>query len=572
MEARLQHAARALCSKPIGLTPWPAGRQLLYVIDIEDTLRGQGLTVELMSQDHKKDGTWSRPKHEALGSEDSSRLPDHADAEIISILGGAQRDSYGYYYASNNRVSRYRVSSVQFGTLIKQICDTGRCRLRLKARDEDLIPLAWDEGIWEFWITARRDESAEKFILTGELRSGERKMNLLSPKALLSGGLLFTDTHAALLDHNNAFEWIILLRKQGEISVPLNEGEELLGQILTMPELPRLELPPELQVERVTVAAKPRLRVKKPPARASYYGKPKLVGELSFDYDRHIVSYNEPGTGIYQPQTRRLIARDRAAERMAVDKLHELGFRDSRPSYNSDDDESLFELSPSHLPAVIRTLLNENWYVEADGQLYRQAGEFKMEVSSGIDWFELHGNVDFDGQSVALPELLKALRRGEKTVRLDDGTFGVLPEQWLQKFGLLTSMGEEQEDHVRFGKTQVGLLDALLMSQPEVSCDAVFEQARQRLRQFGGVRAVEAPATFVGTLRPYQREGLGWLEFLREFGFGGCLADDMGLGKTVQVLALLEERRLLRCARLASTAAAERPRAGADDGGCARGR
>ena len=65
-------------------------------------------------------------------------------------------------------------------------------------------------------------------------------------------------------------------------------------------------------------------------------------------------------------------------------------------------------------------------------------------------------------------------------------------------------------------------------------------------RNSAASRPPKLPATFVGTLRPYQREGLGWLEFLRQFGFGGCLADDMGLGKTVQVLALLEERRLMR--------------------------
>ena len=51
------------------------------------------------------------------------------------------------------------------------------------------------------------------------------------------------------------------------------------------------------------------------------------------------------------------------------------------------------------------------------------------------------------------------------------------------------------------------------------------------------------PAGFAGTLRPYQRQGLGWLAFLAELGLGGCLADDMGLGKTVQVLALLLHRR-----------------------------
>ena len=47
-------------------------------------------------------------------------------------------------------------------------------------------------------------------------------------------------------------------------------------------------------------------------------------------------------------------------------------------------------------------------------------------------------------------------------------------------------------------------------------------------------------------MRGYQREGLGWLQFLQSFGFGGCLADDMGVGKTAQVLALLETRRALR--------------------------
>lgn len=50
--------------------------------------------------------------------------------------------------------------------------------------------------------------------------------------------------------------------------------------------------------------------------------------------------------------------------------------------------------------------------------------------------------------------------------------------------------------------------------------------------------AVE-PDGFAGTLRPYQRRGLGWLQFLHRAGLGGILADDMGLGKTAQTLALI---------------------------------
>ncbi|MBI5090326.1 MAG: hypothetical protein HZB15_16120, partial [Actinobacteria bacterium] len=49
----------------------------------------------------------------------------------------------------------------------------------------------------------------------------------------------------------------------------------------------------------------------------------------------------------------------------------------------------------------------------------------------------------------------------------------------------------------------------------------------------------DVPATFAATLRPYQLRGLGWLQFLRRVGLGGCLADDMGLGKTPTTLAHL---------------------------------
>ncbi len=60
---------------------------------------------------------------------------------------------------------------------------------------------------------------------------------------------------------------------------------------------------------------------------------------------------------------------------------------------------------------------------------------------------------------------------------------------------------------------------------------------------FTRIEALAAPAGFGAQLRPYQREGLGWLQFLRRHRLGGVLADDMGLGKTVQALAhLLHEK------------------------------
>jgi len=65
-----------------------------------------------------------------------------------------------------------------------------------------------------------------------------------------------------------------------------------------------------------------------------------------------------------------------------------------------------------------------------------------------------------------------------------------------------------------------------------------LRELAQRLR--GSVpQAVAAPAGLQITLRPYQREGLAWLQYLRTQQLAGILADDMGLGKTAQTLAHL---------------------------------
>ena len=50
-------------------------------------------------------------------------------------------------------------------------------------------------------------------------------------------------------------------------------------------------------------------------------------------------------------------------------------------------------------------------------------------------------------------------------------------------------------------------------------------------------------------LRPYQRDGVAWLQHLREHDAGGVLADDMGLGKTLQTIAHVAIEQRARAAR-----------------------
>lgn len=237
-----------------------------------------------------------------------------------------------------------------------------------------------------------------------------------------------------------------------------------------------------------------------------------------------------------------LIQRNHRAEREAMNGLIAQGLR---PLTSAGPD--VLALPARQVPEAVGELLRRGWHVAADRRSVRDAAAPRLSVTTGTDWFELRGNVryqraDGSAQDIPLPEILAAARRGEHMINLDDGSQGLVPEQWLEQHGLLTAMGQLEEDHLRFSAPQAALLDALLAEQASVEVDEPFERLRQRLSQFRGVQPIDPDPRFKGALRPYQREGLGWMAMLRWFGTGGILADDMGLGKTIQVLAMLQMR------------------------------
>src|SRR5699024_1026901 len=159
-------------------------------------------------------------------------------------------------------------------------------------------------------------------------------------------------------------------------------------------------------------------------------------------------------------------------------------------------------------------------------------------VSSGIDWFDIHADINFGDQKVGLKEIQKSVRNKSRYVNLDDGTKGVLPQEWIDKFSSYFRSGEIKEGRIRTHKSHFGMIDELF--EQEVLADEVkieLERFKEKLANFHSIRNVEVPKKLKAQLRDYQKEGLNWLHFLDEFGFGGCLADDMGLGKTIQILA-----------------------------------
>ncbi len=178
------------------------------------------------------------------------------------------------------------------------------------------------------------------------------------------------------------------------------------------------------------------------------------------------------------------------------------------------------------------------------GRINRYTPTISLGLSSGLDWFDLQAVVQYGDQEVSLREVRSALRKGQRYIKLADGSIGQLPDAWLERYKRLFDLAEETADgQLRIPDYHLPLLDPLLDDAAQVQAGADFEQRRNRLRDFEKIAPQPIPAGFTGELRPYQKAGLDWLHFLHTYGFGGCLADDMGLGKTIQVLALLQSLR-----------------------------
>jgi len=179
-----------------------------------------------------------------------------------------------------------------------------------------------------------------------------------------------------------------------------------------------------------------------------------------------------------------------------------------------------------------------------NNKLNQHKAEINIEVLSGTDWFETKVQVKFGKQKVALKHLHKSIRNKSKFITLDDGTQGILPEEWLEKFTGYFNAGEIVEDSLFTHKIKYASIDDLY---EDALLDGQVRNELQNLRQkFDGINAaeeVELPKALKATLRHYQKDGLNRLNFLDDFNFGSILADDMGLGKTIQIIAFILSQR-----------------------------
>ncbi len=407
--------------------------------------------------------------------------------------------------------------------------------------------LRWSAGgAWHLALHLRID-SAGVARLSGSLERNSDSVPLSEPVLILSPAdpdssattpalVVFAETIGRLeLEPRRDLPWITFLREGGELIIPHREIGQALAELLELPALPPLEIPPEVGLVEEVTPPQPRLALEADPTPA--YSNPPFVAELSFDYGSLSVSAKDPRSSILDWQEKTYLRRELDREHEALVRLLELGLQ---PVEVAEGGVQGLELDPHKLPAVVEPLLEEGWTVEVQGRSVRPPSPPRLRIESGIDWFDLSGQVDFAGNQLELAKVLEAVSRGDRFIRLEDGSRGLLPTSWMETYDSLSKLARgSSDDGLRFLSSQALIVDALLTAMPPADVDAAFAKLREKLASFDRIKPKKEPRGFGGTLRTYQRQGLGWLDFLREFGFGGVLADDMGLGKTVQVLALM---------------------------------
>jgi SNF2 domain-containing protein/helicase-like protein len=540
---------RARSYGAVAASPGKWTGRLLYVVDVERNYHGS-LTLSLFERARGKTGEWAKPKPAHIPLDALGNLEDDIDRRVLPLLLGAGAiadgaPSYSSYSSGYKRIfpPQVHLPMAMAGMVMPLLSQSERLHVRA-ARHAELVPARYDDGDpWEFVLCMCRPTGRPGTEVTGLLRRGGSTMNLADPLLVTHDGWLVLPDRIGRFTHFGAMGLLTSLRKQKVVDVPAAHEKDFLSDLLEQPGLPRLELPSDLALRELAPRPRPELSVEGESRGRGYQQTERFSALLSFDYEGHRLKAGDSRSVVARVEAGLLIRRDRQAEADAALRLGALGFRPAYASYLAPAAQDRFEIAPKKLPAAVRLLTSEGWHVQAEGRRYRAASHFSLSVASGIDWFDLTATADFGGVTATLPQLLCALRRGESMLVLDDGTLGLLPEEWLQKHALLAAMGTENGDKLRFARRQAGLLDALLLAEPDAKVDRLFGKARDELGRFEGVAPEKAPRGFKGDLRPYQEVGLGWLTFLRRFGFGGCLADDMGLGKTVQVLAMLEARR-----------------------------
>ena len=507
-------------------------------------------TVELRLSRRKRNGGWGRGTPISLlavGSPYNAtrNALTELDREILDQLRVANP-----YLGSGPATLRGR----QGGLALTWMLQTGR--LYWHKEPDNPITEGRTRQLALTW-RAHRDQ----YWLLPTLEEGEAHLLLLSPPRYLDTGAL-TMGPVALPE---GIDETRLRQLENAPGVPAEEADAVSRRLAL--EFPELPTPTAVRIEEVTgVSPTPVLLV-----HGNAVDPAATRFALRFGYGDILItpSTDEPtATGEADgPEGAMLVRvhRDQAAEAHARGRLAALGLHPldyPATEYTATPPEATGQ---SSLQQALELLDNGLPQLQSEGWDVIQMSDERLQLSSaaGVEarvdeaekWFDLQFDLELDGQRIPLlplvTQLLEAYEPDELPPELwlpvAEGHFARIPRAQIApvlETLLEVHQGQavnqnlfEDGEALRFSRLDAPrLLD--LGDIPVRGSEAVRALA-DKLAHFERLTPAPPPADFHGTLRPYQQEGVNWLQFLREYGLGGILADDMGLGKTVQTLAHL---------------------------------
>lgn len=522
---RIEDAARA------GALP-PAGEEqpcrVEYVIVLDDASAVHSTVIETRRAKPLQRGGWGKSTPFSLLAPRDNLVLAPEDRQLAAFLRGARSMLFDGAYRARSE-SRYLLDPEQTAAFLPQLAATQRLYWSKEGGVLSSEPLVFDDGgPWTPCTTLASDDQGALRLGVKLVRGAER-VDGAEIRGVLAGDFVVLERRIVSARLGRGRGWIAaMVSAAPPPPVSVQDAPELLLELARR----ELDAEPGPGLENLISARPPiaHLTLSAPKHEDGHWSP--VAGFVEFDYGigRVLASDRRP----LLPTGRGVLRRYFEVEEALLARPAVLG--------TTSTARGALTVPLASVPRLVRDLTGEGWVVAGEGAKWRTLGAPKLSVKSGVDWFELEGR--FEGlPDSEFPNLLAALRRGESTVVLGDGTTGIVPDEWLARWKTALSMGETKGGKLRFRSSQAWFVDVLLDEFVGRESERVWSEQCQRLAQFERIQPVLEPRGFRGELRPYQREGLGWLEFLERQHFGGCLADDMGLGKTVQVLAWLQARK-----------------------------
>ena len=209
-------------------------------------------------------------------------------------------------------------------------------------------------------------------------------------------------------------------------------------------------------------------------------------------------------------------------------------------------------LDPTRAYEIISKISEHKIPLTLEGKKVHTPKKTNFFVTSGIDWIDLKGNLDFGELGLIDIVKMKSLLSKGRSIPLGKNDLGLVPELIFNKYKHLFELGEigdSKTNSLHLNKLHAFLIDDQALIDLNISSDEAFknyklsadEILKSKTSEFRFKQREAILGLFKGELRDYQKKGVNWLLKLHSYSYGGILADDMGLGKTIQVIFLFSK-------------------------------